>query len=125
MSSAIATRPVPLAVYQRAPGRTGRARAPLVAAVVEMVRVAVPGVTFTTPAETKLNVGRSCAPAGLDMMAAVSVTLPVKPSTDVTVMVEEFPVVAPGLTDTGVPISVKVGVSAAVTVTELTPVAEL
>jgi hypothetical protein len=50
------------AVYQRTPGRAGYARAALVAAVVEMVRVAVPAlvpVMLTGLVEPKLNVGGS------------------------------------------------------------------
>lgn len=114
---------MPLAVCRRTTGRTGYARAPLVAAVVEMMSVTVPGVSgaiFTELAGLKLNVGRSWAPAGLEVIVAISVTLPVKSLTDVTVMVEVFPVVAPGLTDTGVPAIVK-----SATVTELVPLAAL
>jgi len=50
------------AAYQRTPGRAGYARAPLVGAVVEMVRVAVPEavpVITTGLVEPKLKVGRS------------------------------------------------------------------
>lgn len=119
--------PVALAMYQRAPGRTGYARAP-VAAVVKIARVAVagvPGVTFTELLGLKLNVGRFWAPAGLEVIAAVSVTLPLKPPIDVTVIVEVFPVVAPGLTemDMGAPATVKQ--AACVTVTEASPLAGL
>jgi len=86
---------------------------------VEMVSVAVPAPVpiFTGLVEPKLNVGRSWAPDGLDVIAAVSVTLPVKPPLGVTVIVEVLPVVAPGLTDTVVPATVKVGGAATVTVT--------
>jgi hypothetical protein len=96
--------------------------------VVKAVRVVVPAdplVIFTGLVEPKLNMGRNWAPAGLDVTAAVSVTLPMKPPIGVTVMVEVFPVVAPGLTDTAVPVIVKLGVCAAVTATELVPVAVL
>jgi hypothetical protein len=47
-----------------------------------MVRVAVPPpalVTFTGLVEPKLTVGISCAPDGVDVTAAVSDTLPMKP----------------------------------------------
>jgi len=85
-----------------------------------MVSVAVPAlalVIFTGLVEPKLNVGGFWAPAGLDVIAAVSVTLPVKPPLGVTVIVEVLPVFAPGLTDTVVPATVKVGGTATVTVT--------
>jgi len=48
--------------------------------------------------------------------AAVNATLPVKPPAGFTVMVEVFPVVAPGATDTAEPLIVKPGACAAVTV---------
>ncbi len=112
-----AIRPVLLAPYQRTSGRKGYARAPLLGAVVEMLRVAVAAEPLTVTAlGLKLNVGRSCAPAGLEVTAAVSVTLPVKPPIGVTIIVEVLPAVAPGLTDTAVPLTVKPGVCAAVTV---------
>jgi hypothetical protein len=44
----------------------------------------------------KLNVGGSVAPFGLVVRAAVNVTLPVNPPLGVTVIVDVFPVVAPG-----------------------------
>jgi hypothetical protein len=100
---------VPLALYQRTPGRAGCPRAALVGAVVVMVRVAVTAespVILTGLVAPKLSVGRSWASAGLDVIAAVSVTLPVKPPLGVTVIVEVLPVVAPGLTDTAVPLTV-------------------
>jgi hypothetical protein len=49
---------------------------------VEIVSVAVPPpalVTFTGLVAPKLTVGISCAPDGVDVTAAVSVTLPVNP----------------------------------------------
>jgi hypothetical protein len=55
-------------------------------------------------------VGIYCAPFGLAVMAVVSETLPVKPPTGVTVIVDVFPVVAPRVTVTAVPAIVKVGV---------------
>src|ERR1700686_2256230 len=110
---------VPPAAYQRTPGRAGYARAPLVAAVVEMVRVAVPAlpVIITGLVEPKLNVGRSLAPVGMNVIAAVRATLPVKPPLGVTVIVEVLPVVAPGATETAVPLSVKLGGGTAVSPT--------
>jgi hypothetical protein len=93
------------------------------AAVVEMVRVAVPAaapVMLTGLVEPKLKVGGSSAPLGLEVTAAVSATLPVKPPDGVTAMLEVFPVVAPGVTVTAVPVIVKPGVPP-VTVTEAWP----
>jgi hypothetical protein len=119
-------RVVPPVVCQRIPGRAGNARELLVAAVVEIVRVAMPAaalVMLTGLVEPKLSVGRSWTPAGLEVTAAVRATLPVKPPPGVTVIVEALPMVAPGLTDTALPPRVKLGV--AVTVTELVPVAVL
>src|ERR1039458_7351934 len=105
-------RVAPPAVYQGTPGRLGYTRAALVAAVVLMVRVAVPAVVpvmLTGLVEPKLKLGIYWAPFGLEVMAAVSVTLPVKPPAGVTVRVEVFPVLAPGVTVTEVPVMVKVG----------------
>ena len=76
------------------------------AAVVVMVRIAVPElkpVIFTGLVLPKLRVGKYCPPVMLDAMVAVNATLPVNPPLGVTVMVEVFPVVAPGTTETGVP----------------------
>jgi hypothetical protein len=94
--------------------------------VVEMVRVAIPAaalVIFTGLVEPKLNVGGSWAPLGLEVIVAVSATLPVNPPLGVTVIVEVLPLVAPGLTDTAVPLTEKPGIAATVTVTELLPLA--
>jgi len=93
------------------------------AAVVVMVRVAVPAVApvmSTGLVEPKLRVGGSTAPLGLEVTAAVNVTSPVKPLAGVTVMVEVFPVVAPAVTVTAVPVIVKPAVPL-VTVTEACP----
>jgi hypothetical protein len=57
---------------------------------------AVVPVMLTGDVVPKLNVGRSEAPAGLAVRAAVKVTLPVNPPLGVTVIVELLPVVAPG-----------------------------
>jgi hypothetical protein len=118
---------VVLAAYQRIPGCAGYARAALVGAVVVMVSVAVTAlapVMLTGLVAPKLNVGGSVALVGLEVTAAVSVTLPVKPPLGVRVIVEVLPVVAPGLTDTAVVVTVKLG-GGAVTVTEPLPVAAL
>jgi hypothetical protein len=93
----------------------------LVAAVVEMMSVAVAlpvpkRITGLVP--PKLKVGRSCAPAGLDVMAAVSATLPENPPEGMTVMMVLVPVVAPGWTATLGPETVKSGT---VTVTVFDP----
>ena len=97
---------------QGTPGRLGSSRALLVAAVVDMVRVAVPPaalVMVTGLVEPKPRVGRYCAPVGLEVIAAVKTTLPVKPPDGVTVIVEVFPVIAPWATVTAVPAMVNVG----------------
>jgi hypothetical protein len=73
----------------------------------------------------KLNVGVSVAPLGLEVMAAVNATLPVNPPLGVTVMVEAFAVVAPGARVTAVPLRVKPGGVADVTVAVAAPVAAL
>jgi len=98
----------------------------LVAAVVEMVRVAVPElvpVMLTGVVEPKLKVGGYCAPAGLEVMAAVSATLPVKPPKGVTEIVEVLPEVAPGATEAAVPLTVKQAVHGAITVIGAVPLA--
>jgi hypothetical protein len=77
-----------------------------------MVSVAVPAVVpamLTGLVVPKLKVGASIAPFGLDVMDAVSVTLPVKPPPGVTEIVEVFPVVAPETMETAGPLTVKVG----------------
>src|ERR1035441_1145177 len=119
-------RVAPPAMYQGTPGRLGWASAALVAAVVEMVSVAVPafvpGMT-TGLVEPKLKVGRYCAPFGLEVMAAVSATVAAKPPLGVSVMVEVSPLVAPGATVTAVPVMARPGGAAAETLTysELLP----
>jgi hypothetical protein len=120
-------RSAPPAVYQGTPGRLGAVIAALDAAVVETVRVAVPAgkpVILTGLVDPKLKVGGYWAPAGLDVMVAVSVTLPVKPPDGVTVMVDVFPVVAPGATETVVPVMLKPAGIAELMVTEKLAVAE-
>lgn len=74
------------------------------------VSVAVSAVLPVIPTgevAPKLKVGMSCAPDGLEVIAAVRVTLPVNPPVGVTVMVEVLPVVAPGSTVTDEPMTVK------------------
>jgi hypothetical protein len=125
--SSIQARAALLAANQGTPRRLGYVSAALVAAVVLIVRVAVPAepVMETGVVEPNVKVGRSCAPAGLDAMAAFSATLPVKTPPGVTVIVEVFPVVAPGATETALPLTVKLGGTGVVTVTEAVPVALL
>ncbi len=92
------------------------------AALVVIVRVAVPiatPATVTGLVDPKLKVGGATAPAGPDVTAAVSPTLPVNPPTGDTETVEVFPAVAPGATETAVPVKVKAGFAAMVTVTEV------
>jgi hypothetical protein len=97
-----------------------------VVAVVVTVSVAVRGlgpakVSGVVP--PKLKVGRSKAPEGLEVTTAVRATLPVNPPAGVTVIVEVLLVVAPGATVTAVPLTVKLGFTATVTVTGAWPVA--
>jgi hypothetical protein len=99
----------PPVAYQGTPGRFGRSRAAELAAVVKIVSVAVAGpvpVILTGLVEPKVKVGGYCAPAGLDVRAAVITTLPVKPPAGVTVIVTVFPVDAPRATVTVVPVPV-------------------
>jgi hypothetical protein len=107
------------------PGWLGWTIAALVAAVVEMVSVAVPAEVFvmlTGLVEPKLNVGECWAPVGLEVTVAVRATLPVKPPDGVTVIVDAFAVVAPDFTVTAVPLTAKLGFTGVVTVTEAEPV---
>lgn len=116
-------RVAPPEAIQGIPGLFGYASTALVAAVVEIVSVAVPAVVpvmLTGLVEPKLKVGGYWVPAGLEVRAAVSATLPVRPPTDVTVIVEVFPVVAPLETVRFAPVIVKPG--AVVTVTGAEPV---
>ena len=92
------------------PGSCGTVNALLVAAVVEIVRVAVPAavpVMYTGEVEPKLKVGKSEAPDGLEEIVAVRAILPVKPPAGVMVIVDVLPLDAPGATVTDVPVSVK------------------
>jgi hypothetical protein len=76
---------------------------------------------LTGVVEPKLKVGGYWAPVGVEVMAAVSVTLPVKPPLGDTEIVEVFPVVAPAFKVTAVPLTVKPGGGGTVTVTEVVP----
>jgi len=92
------------------------------------VRVAVPAVApamFTGLVEPKLTVGGYTAPAGPEVTAAVRTTLPVKPPAGVTVIVEVFPLVAPGATLTAVPLTAIPGGTGGVTMMEAVPVLAL
>ena len=112
-------RAAPPAVYHRSPVNLGCESAALVAAVVVMVSVAVAApelVTLTGEVEPKLKVGGNWFPAGPDATEAVIVTLPVNPPLGVSVTVEVLPVVAPGMTDTFVPVRARPG-GAVVTLT--------
>ena len=112
-------------MYHGTAGRLGYARVALVAAVVEMVSVAVPAVVplmLTGLVEPKLNVGRYCAPDGLEVTVPVSAMLPVNPPVGVRVTTDVFPVVAPRETVTAVPLTVKFGFTAVVIVTGAVPV---
>jgi hypothetical protein len=89
----------------------------LEAAVVAMVSVAVPAAApamLTGVVVPKLRVGRLTAPLGLEVMAAVSATLPAKPPAGAMVMVEALPVVAPGAKEALVPATAKLGGATAV-----------
>jgi hypothetical protein len=81
-------------------------------AVVLTVRVLTPAalpVMARGLVELKLKVGGATAPLGPEVREAVRVTLPVKPPIGVMVIVEVFPVVAPGARSSVVPLTVKFG----------------
>ena len=106
----------------------GYVNAALLAAVVEIVRVATPDavpLTLTELVDPKLNVGRYWAPVGLEVRFAASATLPLNPPVGVTEMVDVFPVVAPGATVTVVPPIANLALTAVVTVTGAVPVVAL
>jgi hypothetical protein len=114
----------PPVAYQRPKGRAGYSTALLVFAVVEKVSVAVAAlspVMLTGLLEPKLKTGEYSAPEGLEVIAAVSATLPLNPPVGITVMVEVFPVVAPGETVTVAPLIAKFGFTGVVTVTVFDP----
>jgi hypothetical protein len=60
----------------------------------------------------KLKLGICIAPAGLEAIVALRATLPTRPPAGVTVIVEVFPVVAPGVIATAVPLKEKPGIGA-------------
>ena len=70
--------------------------------------------------EPKLTVGTFWSPDGDDVTEAIRTTLPVKLVAATTITVAVSPELAPRLTETVVPLTVKVGT--AVTVTEPLPV---
>src|SRR5208282_296196 len=113
----IASRQAKMAPAPERQGRLGVSRfdelqPPPALAVVEMVRVALPAlalVRLTGVVVPKLRVGGFVAPLGPDVTDAVSATSPVNPPEGVTVMVDVFPVVAPGATLTDVPLILKLG----------------
>jgi hypothetical protein len=63
---------------------------------------------MATESGERLHVAGSLAAAG--EMAQLRLTVPMKPLTGVTVMVEVFPVVAPEETVIAVPLTVKLGI---------------
>ena len=88
--------------------------------------VAVTGlepVMDTGVVEPNESVGWFCAPVGLAVMAVVRATLPVKPPAGDSVIVEVLAEVAPGATVTAEPLTVKLPLTAVVTVTEAVPAA--
>jgi len=112
--SRMQARAAPPSVYQGNPRCIELVSDALLAAVVETVRIAVPElepVMFKGEVLPKLKVGGYWAPAGVDVMVAVSTTLPVKPLLGVTVIVDVFAVVAPGATVTDVPAMAKLGIT--------------
>jgi hypothetical protein len=85
-----------------------------------MVSVAVPAVVpvmLTGLVVPKLKVGGYVPFAGLEVTAAVSATLPVKPPEGVMVTVAVFPVVAPAVSVSDELLRVKVGVGGGTAVT--------
>ena len=105
---------VPPRKCRRPAGRAGKATAALPAAVLNTVRAAVAALTPVICAglvEPKLRVGVSRAPLGLEVMATVSATAPVNPPLGVMLIVEAFPVSAPGERLTAVPVMLKLGAS--------------
>lgn len=111
---------LPPAMYQGAPGRLppkepGSAMAlHVVAAVVYTVSVDVCAAPLIVTEAGMLHVAGSLAASGV--MAQLRLTGPVNPPDGVTVIVELFPLVTPGATETVVPVMVKVGVAGRLTV---------
>jgi hypothetical protein len=116
----------PPAAYRHGGAERRGSIAALLAAVVKIVRVAVAAaepLIVTGDVDPKLKVGMSDAPDGLEVMAAVNVTAPVKPPAGVTVIVDVFPVAAPGERLIALPVMVKPALTALVTVTVAVPMA--
>ena len=93
-------------------------------AVVLIVKVAVATDVpemFTGEVAPNVKVGGSTAPAGLEVRAADSAILPVKPPLGVAVMIEVLAVVAPARMETDEPLIVKLEGEAAVTCTVFEP----
>ena len=67
---------------------------------------------------TKLTVGGYCPPEGPEVTDAVSATVPMKPCAGVMVIVDVFPLVAPGDTARAVPATVRNGLLDVTTCTE-------
>ena len=89
----------PLNGYIGTPRFEGWAKVLVVAAVVTIVSVAdaaLAPVMLTGLVLPKLKIGRSTALVGLEVIAAVSATLPVNPPNGVMMIAEKFPVLAPG-----------------------------
>jgi hypothetical protein len=113
-------RAAPPAVYQRPLWRMGYARALLVAAAVKTVRVAVCEVVPLSVTEAGVRLHPAGSLAAMGVMAQLRLTTPVYPAVPgVTVIVEVFPVVAPGATETAGPVMVKGASAGVVTVTEV------
>ena len=97
----------------------------LVTVVTVSVAVPAPGPEMITGVVApKLSVGEF-APDRPEAMLAVSATLPLNPFTGVTVMIDVLPEVAPADTATAVPLNLKPGTGAAVTITIADPLPEL
>lgn len=96
--------PVP---YHRAAGFAGCWLAPTDEGVVTMISVAVVGLDPETAISAldgvQLKVGKSSAPVGLFVTAALSATVPENPPDGVIVMVDESPLLEPFASVTAVP----------------------
>lgn len=79
----------------------------MVGAVELIVIVAVAAAPLIVTDDGTLQVGRSIAPAGLDVRLHFRFTAPRKPPAGVTVMVDVLPVVAPALSVTAAPSRLK------------------
>src|ERR1700739_1542358 len=105
----------------RVPGADGGATEALLAAVVEIVRVAVwllVSEMVTGVVAPKLTGGVFTAPPGELVTLALRLTLPVNPPVGVRVIVDVFPAVEPATTATLVPTRLMPGGMAVVTLTK-------